>query len=91
MPVLKSIRAACIAANPEIAQQEVIVRTREGHSESFGGWEPRPIRLADVLLTIEKKQVSLNHYGDGKLWILGDQTKHSRANSTWISFIASLA
>ena len=48
---IKKIRDACIAANPEIIELDP-------HPDALGGfdpsWEPRPIRLADVLLAVRQ-------------------------------------
>lgn len=46
---LQLVREACFKSNPEIREQEINTRTREGKLQNIVGWEPRPIRLADVL------------------------------------------
>jgi hypothetical protein len=56
MTPLETVRAAVIKAVPKIAKQEVNSRTGGPHTQKFTGWEPCPIRLADVLVAISEKQ-----------------------------------
>lgn len=39
-----------MAANPEIENQEVNTRVGVGKLQNIVGWEPRPMRLADIFL-----------------------------------------
>src|SRR5258708_836885 len=60
---LADIRAACIKANPEIAANQFKLRKTVGTTQQIGDWEPRPVRLADVLLATPKT-IYLKALGD---------------------------
>lgn len=64
---LELIRQKCIEANPEITTEEVLICTRDWSAWTYKTMteddfvmEPRPIRLADVLLTIRNVKPQTN-------------------------------
>src|ERR1700749_1790463 len=84
---IKTISNACIKANPNIVKGlDVWVKTEEGGGDEIKK-VIRPIRLADVLLAIQKvnKSYAVNTEGGFELWNhhYGDEYIYQDMYITW--------